>query len=132
MSKLEAHVTEDSRSLLLLQTRGVLTRPWCILELYRAIEASVPIVGVSVRGQHAYDFAEASQFLLHLDSALEDANPGATELLKEHGVDLEDAAYKLHRYVGLLTIEYRGGLLSAWCALLRLALCSCPTTTATI
>ena len=36
--------------LLILQTRNVLTRPWCLLELNAAIEASVPIVAIRVHG----------------------------------------------------------------------------------
>ena len=49
LHKLCDHVLE-SRCLVLLQTRAVLTRPYCLLELLTAIEHGVPIVGVTVAG----------------------------------------------------------------------------------
>jgi hypothetical protein len=84
-----------------------LTRPWCLIELYKAIENNIPIIGVTIRGQNSYDFAAASNFLLHLDSSLEDANPGAAELLRANGVDVLDCAFKLHsRIPQIISIEY--------------------------
>jgi hypothetical protein len=43
LNKLCDHV-RASDVLVLLQTRGILTRPWCLLELLTAVEAGVPIV----------------------------------------------------------------------------------------
>ena len=92
LSRLRDHVRE-SACVLLLQTCSVLTRPWCIVELLTAIEAGVPIVGVSiVSGAHQYDFSEAGVFMTHLDTALE---AETQEQLGALGVDLLDAAFKL-------------------------------------
>ena len=57
LHKLCDHVKE-SKCIVLLQTRSVLTRPYCLLELLTAIENRVPIVGVSVTGRDAaYDLS---------------------------------------------------------------------------
>lgn len=53
LTQLSQHVTNDCECLLLVQSSGVLTRPYCLLELYRAIEGNVPIIGVNLRGQFA-------------------------------------------------------------------------------
>ena len=70
LSRLKQEVRE-SECLLLLQTKSVLTRPWCLVELLCAIEAGVPIVGVSIlSGAHAYDFSAALELVTHLDTRL--------------------------------------------------------------
>ena len=98
LTKLQQHVAE-SRCVVLVQSTSVLQRPYCLLELITAIEEGVPIVGVTLvsgSASHAYEFAAAARFLSQLDrGVLDDANPGAGDLLREHGVDLTDAAFKL-------------------------------------
>jgi hypothetical protein len=84
----------DSDALVVIQSAAVLQRPWCLLELYTAIEANVPIVAVAIAGK-GYDFAKAANLLKHLDTALDAVNPGATALLSSEGVDPVDAAFKL-------------------------------------
>lgn len=51
LADLQRHVC-DSRNIALLLTKGVLTRPWCLIELATAAQAGVPIhlVKVSKRG----------------------------------------------------------------------------------
>ena len=39
----------DSEAVVLLQSQSVLTRPWCLLELAAAMDAGVPVVGVSLQ-----------------------------------------------------------------------------------
>ena len=80
---------------MLLQTKGVLTRPWVILELYTAITNQVPVVALNIKNAFAYDYGEAAELLMHLDEELERANPGAADLLREQGVDPVDAAFRL-------------------------------------
>ena len=61
----------ESACVLMVQTRSILTRPYCVVELVTAIDAGVPIVGVSVAsGAFAYDFAEMKRFMTHLDHFL--------------------------------------------------------------
>lgn len=83
--------------LILIQSRSVLTRPWCLLELAWAIDANVPILGVRMSSsvERAYDFAHAQIFLENLDTALEESNPGALSVLRDNGVDPAELAWKL-------------------------------------
>ena len=84
----------SSQCVVLLLTKAVLTRPWCLLELLTAIDAGVPIVGVTLVGK-GYDFDEAAHFLTHLDTRLEPTTPGATGALAAHGYEADTAAHKL-------------------------------------
>ena len=95
LSQLCRHVRQ-SEVLVLIQSKSVLTRPYCLLELLTAMDAGVPIVSVFLE-KHAfpYDYAAAASFLNGLDTALAHANPDADALLVEHGHDLVQAAYKL-------------------------------------
>ena len=72
LSKLRDHVRE-SKCLLLLQTRSVLTRLWCLVELVTAIDAGIPLVAVAVakRRNSTYDYAGSENFLMHLDKELD-------------------------------------------------------------
>ena len=88
------HVKE-TQVLVLLQSKGVLTRPWVILELHTAIKNRVPIVALNVRNAFPYDYAAASEFLLNFDKDIELANPGAAQLLIDMGIDPVDVAYRL-------------------------------------
>lgn len=105
LDRLVEHVKESS-CLLLLQTKSVLTRPYCLLELYEALNNEVPVVGVALRGPNAYDFGDAVAFLTHLDATLEAANPGASALLRKHGVDVLDCAHVLSsRIPQIISVE---------------------------
>ena len=97
LSQLAAHVL-DSDVIIVVQSANVLSRPYCLLELYTAITQGVPVVGVSLASGsavHSYSFEESARFLTHLDSLLEQNNPGASQLLTQNGVDMEDCAYVL-------------------------------------
>jgi hypothetical protein len=93
LRKLLDHVRASS-ALVILQSAEVLHRPWCLLEMHAAIEAGIPIIAVAVSGR-GYDFATATNLLLHLDSRLEVVNPGASDMLLNEGVDLLDVAFKI-------------------------------------
>jgi hypothetical protein len=86
----------DSECIILVQSAGVLERPWCLVELTTAIDARIPIIGVSLSsGKHSYDFGEASHFLKSLDKKLEERNPGSTALLINHDCHPSDVMWKL-------------------------------------
>jgi hypothetical protein len=68
-----------SDTLLLLQTAKVLTRPWCVVEVYVALKHGVGIVAVNVSGK-GYDYGNMERYLSNLPDSLEEANPGATEV----------------------------------------------------
>lgn len=65
-----------SDTLLFVQTSGVLTRPWCLLEVYTALRNNVPVLPLVIEGS-GYDFGQARDFLENLEPRLEAANPGA-------------------------------------------------------
>ena len=65
-----------SDTLLLLQTANVLTRPWCLVEVYVALKHGVGIVAVNVSGK-GYDYGMMERSLSNLPGSLEEANPGA-------------------------------------------------------
>ena len=97
LSQLTAHVL-DSDAIIIVQSANVLSRPYCLLELYTAITQGVPVVGVTLASgsaAHSYSFEESARFLTHLDSLLEQNNPGASQLLTQSGVDMEHCAYVL-------------------------------------
>jgi hypothetical protein len=94
--RLLEQAVRDSDALVLLQSKSVLTRPWCLIELMTAIDAGVPIVGVAlISGAHAYSFEGVQNFLADLDTSLDASNSGAKALLEGHGINVADAAFKL-------------------------------------
>jgi hypothetical protein len=77
LGELRGHVVE-SDVLVLVQTRTVLERPWCVVELLTALEHNVPIVAVvPLSIAHSYDFADAKAFLEDFENELERRSPGA-------------------------------------------------------
>ena len=88
------HVRE-SETLILLQSKKVLTRPWVILELYTALTHDIPIVALNVQNASRYEYAHALEFMMYFDQEIEIANPGAAQLLIDHGVDPVDVAWRL-------------------------------------
>ena len=61
----------SSDVLVVLQSKTLLRRPFCLLELHAAISRRVPIVAVCLAGPNGYDFDEGSEFMAHLDTRLE-------------------------------------------------------------
>ena len=85
-----------SECLVLIQSSGVLERPWCLIEILTALEYRVPIIGVSLTsGAFVYNFEDAVALLASLDTHLAMRDPGATKILIEHGLDPESAAWQL-------------------------------------
>ena len=63
---------KKSKVLVALLSKGYLTRPYCLLELYTAITNDIPIVPVVIVGG-GYDFKNANKFL-ETETTLEKAN----------------------------------------------------------
>ena len=80
--------------LILFQSKKVLERPWCLLELYAAATNGIPIVALSCAGK-GYDFGAATEFLTHLDKALPKVNKAALDVLEANGVSAEQVAHVL-------------------------------------
>ena len=66
----------------------------CIYELCTAIDNGIPIVAVVVDSK-GYEFVQAGKLMLHLDTLLDQSNPGASQVLAEQNIDLREAAWKL-------------------------------------
>ena len=86
----------QSDVLILIQTKHVLERPYCLIELATAIHHRIPIVGISIdSGPFQYRFEESASFLKALDTQLDTRNPGATQLLVENNLEPLDVAWQL-------------------------------------
>lgn len=56
---------------------------------------------------HPYDYGDAVDMLTHLDTMLDQRNPGASSVLRAHDVDIIDCAFKLSRVVPhLISVEF--------------------------
>ena len=84
----------DSDVVVLLQSEEVLFRPWCLLELYVAATAGIPIVSLACSGK-GYDFAAAEDYLLHLDTSLPAANVSAAAVLEANDAPVLRVAHVL-------------------------------------
>jgi len=79
-----------SESLVLLATKGVLLRPWCLLELLEATRHNVPVVFVQM-SNGGFDFEAADKYLDNLEEEMGANNPKGLELLYNTlGDDLSD------------------------------------------
>lgn len=77
-----------SETLLLLATRGVLTRPWCLIELFEAARKGKPIIVLQI-SNGGFAFSEALRFLANLEEEMKLVNRGGLDMLHEHlGPDL--------------------------------------------
>ena len=79
---------------MLLQSEEVLFRPWCLIELYTAAAAGIPIVSLACSGK-GYDFAAAEDFLFHLDTSLPVANISAVAVLEANDAPVLRVAHVL-------------------------------------
>ena len=78
-----------------------------IMELYTAITNRVPIVALNVQNANPYNYKTASEFLLYFDKDIDIANPGAAQLLIDHGVDPLDCAYLLSEAIpNIISIDF--------------------------
>jgi hypothetical protein len=128
LTKLLNHVI-DSEVLVLMQTSEIIARPWMILEVHAAVTHEVPIVALYIRGKGCEfslvlislshrvanrsfqitppdDFDESPQILSHLDTQLDQLNPGASKVLRDFGVEPIDAAHLLSQVIpNIISIE---------------------------
>jgi hypothetical protein len=79
----------------LLATQGVLTRPWCLIELLEATRKKIPIVVVEIAGR-GFDRTEARAFVTELEAEM--TAPSLNLLHTQIGPDLaelEDACLQI-------------------------------------
>ncbi len=94
MMSLNTLVEKVKRSnvMLVLQTKDVLKRPWCVLEVYTAIKHQIPIVTVQIEGR-GYDYEKTEHYLNNLDSLIDDGSRAV--LVRNQCSDIIDVAYWL-------------------------------------
>ena len=77
----------ESDALVLLYTQGVLSRPWCLLELHTAATNNVPIIVLCVQNAFAGDVGKLPSILGDLQSYLLKENPQALDALRGFNID---------------------------------------------
>ena len=83
---------QESDAMVLLYTKGVLQRPWCLLELQAAVNHNVPIVLLKVANIHAGDTDEIPAIVGDLENYLKDAHPMAEETLVSQGTSSQQVS----------------------------------------
>ncbi|KAL1514555.1 hypothetical protein AB1Y20_003651 [Prymnesium parvum] len=85
-----------SDTLVLLLTRGVLSRPWCLLELFETAKIGNPVVIVQM-ANNSLSLGEALYFVDHLETEMERINPTGLQFLHEKlGMDLSELKRGVH------------------------------------
>ena len=67
---------------IMILTDGVLTRPWCLLELFEAKTREIPIVLLNVEGGN-FDLTKMEAFITDLQDEMGQSNPAGLELLEQ-------------------------------------------------
>ena len=78
---------EQSDAVVLLYTEGVLSRPWCLLELNAAATNNIPIVVIGIANSFAGATSDIAKICDDLPGFLSRTNPSATEVLGEFHLD---------------------------------------------
>lgn len=102
---------------LLLQTTNVLTRPWCLLEIFTAIKNHVPIVPISIKGGFPYSHSDASVLLSAADSTfaakLDRRSPGSVAIIRKHQIPVRGVFMDVDiEQIGKTLLEHLPNLLS--------------------
>ena len=91
LSDLRNLITEGvhkSDTLVLLATKGVLSRPWCLLELLETVRNGIPVVLVRMANA-GFDIEKALHFISNLEVEMAMVNSSGLDLLYEYvGRDL--------------------------------------------
>ena len=80
----------DSDVMLVLGTKGVFTRPWCLLEIMHSARLKVPTIIVEIKNS-GFDAKESQRYIDNLEETMGTDDPSSLELLHEHlGQDLSE------------------------------------------
>jgi hypothetical protein len=85
----------DSDVVILMLTKDVLSRPYCLLELYTAVDNAVPIIIVQIEGPHCGEPADIAGIIEALPIDLPIKNPDAEPTLARFSLDLKKISAKL-------------------------------------
>ena len=90
----------ESDAVVMLYTRGVLSRPWCLLELQAAAKSKTPLILMRIANSYEVDPSEALKILDDLPAFLDKYNPSAGGTLAEHKTTADAIAVDIR---GILT-----------------------------
>lgn len=90
----------ESDAIVLLYTAGVLSRPWCLLELQAAAKSKRPLILIRIANSFAVDPSEIQNTLDDLPAFLDKHNPAASATLAEYKTDADAVAADIR---GILT-----------------------------
>ena len=97
LRQLQSHI-KNSDVLVLMQTQGVLTRPWCIAELYTAFTTEVPVICLRVhQNEHPFDENWNKEYLENFASRVDGVNPDILPLLRVLKMDPKEVGEVLLR-----------------------------------
>ena len=82
----------------------------CLVEIYTAIKEAVPIVTVTVCGAFPYDFADVEKLLSDLPTELERRNPGASEVVRQAGINVVEMGELLRETLPYIISRRRANL----------------------
>ena len=79
---------QRSDVIVFLGSAGVLSRPWCLLELHEAMEHDIPIIFLPLEGR-GFTLDSAIEFVSDLETRLEQSNPSGLREVQDYlGGDL--------------------------------------------
>merc|ERR1712048_130750 len=92
---LKDHI-RNSHNLVILLTPGILSRPWCLIEIVTALRCNVNLVPVEIQRPGLTFQYPSDQFYQALTRG-ETLTDEAIGLLKEEGIELEELATCIHQ-----------------------------------
>lgn len=104
LNELEGHVRK-SHNLVLLLTKGVLTRPWCLVEIAVAVQAGVRIVPVEIqRRDMAFEYPDEAYYQRVLGG--EEIDQDSTKILNNEGIDLKALVKAIRQVFKRIALPY--------------------------
>jgi len=73
----------------LLASNGVLTRPWCLIELLETVRRNIPVVVVRT-SRSTFSFSAGREFVANLEDEMQRLNPGGLSFLRGRLGELDE------------------------------------------
>jgi len=104
LSELGEHVRK-SHNLVILLTKGLLTRPWCLVEIVTAVQAGVRVVPVEIqRRDMEFEYPDEAYYQRVLLG--EELDTEATKILINEGIDLKSLVKALRKVFKRIALPY--------------------------
>ena len=95
----------ESDAIVMLYTAGVLTRPWCLLELQAAAKSHKPLILIKIANSYVADTAEIAAILDSLPTFLDEHNPSAGATLAENNTDAAAVASDIRGILAAAAVQ---------------------------